>query len=223
MFLKITFPQWNIVAYLECLFQCSFKVSKKLNSRYIFTLKNILLLVFFSHSVLSDSLRPRGLQHSRFPCPSPPPGVYSNSCPLSWVKLMSIELMMPLNHCVLCCPLLLLTSTRVFSIESTLCNRWPKYWSFSISPSNEYSLLISFRIDWFDLLAVQGILKSLLQFESSNSLVLSLHNGPTLTSVSDCWKNHSFDYMGPVDKVIYVLFNTLSRYVTVFLLRSKHF
>ena len=84
MFLKITFPQWNIVAYLECLFQCALKVSKKLNSKYIFTLKKILLLVFFSHSVLPDSLRPRGLQHSRFPCPSPPPGVYSNSCPLSW-------------------------------------------------------------------------------------------------------------------------------------------
>ena len=84
MFLKISFPQWNIVANFELLFQCAFKVSKKLNSKYMFTLKIILLLLFFSHSVLSDSLRLHGLQHSRFPCPSLPPGVYSNSCPLSW-------------------------------------------------------------------------------------------------------------------------------------------
>ena len=89
----------------------------------------------------------------------------------SWslLKLMSIELVMPSNHLILCYPLLLLLSIfpsfRVFSNESTLCTRWPKYWSFSfsISPSNEYSGLISFRIDWFDLLAVQGTLKSLIQ------------------------------------------------------------
>ena len=83
----------------------------------------------------------------------------------SLLKLMSIELLMPSNHHILCCPLLLLssifTSIRVFSKESILCIRWPKYWSFSISPSDEYSGLNSFRIDWFDLLAVQGTLKSL--------------------------------------------------------------
>ena len=91
----------------------------------------------------------------------------------SWslLKLMSIESVMPSNHLILCHPLLLppsfLPSIRVFSNESALCIRWPKYWSFSISPSNEHSGLISFRIDWFDLLAVQGTLKSLLQHHSS--------------------------------------------------------
>ena len=96
---------------------------------------------------------------------------------LSLLKLMSIELVMPCNHLVLWHPLLLLPSIfpsiRVFSNESALCIKWPKYWSFSfsISPSNEYSGLISFKIDWFDLLAVQGTLKSLLQHESSKALI----------------------------------------------------
>ena len=112
----------------------------------------------------------------------------------SLLKLMSIELVMPFNHLILCHPLLFLPSIflsiRVFSNESVLPIRWPKYWSFSlsISPSNEYSGLISFRIDWFDLLDVQGTLKSLLQHHSSksiNSLALSLLYGPTLTSVHD--------------------------------------
>ena len=99
----------------------------------------------------------------------------------SWslLKLMSIRLVMPSNHLILCHPLLLLPSIfpriRVFSNESVLCIRWPKYWSFSISPSNKYSGLISFRIDWLDLLKVQGTLKSLLQLKSINSLVSSLH------------------------------------------------
>ena len=100
----------------------------------------------------------------------------------SWslLKLMSIESVMPSNHLIFCCPLLLLPSvfpsTRVFSNESVLCIRWPKYWSFSfsfsISPSNDYSGLISFRIDWLDLLAVQGTLKSLLQYHSSKASIL---------------------------------------------------
>ena len=124
---------------------------------------------------------------------------------ISWglLKLMSIELGMPSNHLILCCPLLLLPSTfpsiRIYSNESALCIRWPKYWSvsFSISPSNEYSGLISFRIDCFDLLAVQGTLKSLPtpQFKSISSSVFSFLYGPTLTSIHDYWKNHSFDYM----------------------------
>ena len=120
----------------------------------------------------------------------------------SLLKLMSIELVMPSNHFMLCCPLLLLSSIfpsiGVFSNESVLRIRWPKYWSFSfsISPSNEYSGLISFRMDWLDLLAVQGTLKSRLQhqFERINSSSLSLANGPTLTPVHDYWKTHSFDY-----------------------------
>ena len=94
----------------------------------------------------------------------------------SLLKLMSIKLVMPSNHLILCRPLLLLSSVfpsiRVFSNESALCIRWPKYWSFSISPSNDYSGLISFRIDWFELLAVQGTLKSLLQHHSSKASIL---------------------------------------------------
>ena len=118
----------------------------------------------FSRSVMSDSLRPHESQHSRPPCPSPTPRVYSNSCPSS--------------HHINCCPLLLLPpippSVRVFSNESTLRMRCPKYWSFSfsISPSNEYSGVISFRMDWFDHLAVQGTLKSLLQHHSSKASIL---------------------------------------------------
>ena len=93
----------------------------------------------------------------------------------SLLKLMSIELVMPSNHLILCCPLLpppIFPSIRVFSNESVLHIRWPKYWSFSFSPSNEYSGLISFRMDWLDLLAVQGTLKSLLQHHSSKTSIL---------------------------------------------------
>ena len=119
----------------------------------------------------------------------------------SLLRLMSIELVMPSNHLILCRPLLLLPSifpsNRVFSDESALCITWPKCWSFSfsISPSKEYSGLISFRMDWFDHLAVQGTLKSLPptpQFKSINS-VLSLLHSPTLTSIHDHRKNHSLD------------------------------
>ena len=95
----------------------------------------------------------------------------------SLLNFMSIKSVMPSNHLILCHPLLLLsifTSIRVFSNELTLCMRWPKYWSFSISPSNEYSRLISFRIDWFDLLGVQGTLKSLFQHHSAKASVLWL-------------------------------------------------
>ena len=120
----------------------------------------------------------------------------------SWslCKPMSIESVMPSNHLILCHPLLFLPSIfpniRVFSSESVLHIRWPKYWSFSISPSNEYSGLIFFRIDWFALPAVQGTLKSLLptpQFKSISSYVLSFLYSPPLTSVHEYWKNHSFD------------------------------
>ena len=108
---------------------------------------------------------------------------------------------MPCNHLILSCPLLLLPSIfpsmRVFSNEFTIHIRWPKYWIFSISPSNKYSGLISFWIGWFDLLSIQGTLKSppAPQFESINSSALSLLYGPTLTSIHDYWKNHSFDWM----------------------------
>ena len=116
-------------------------------------------------------------------------------------KLMSIESVMPSNHLILCHPLLLLPSIfpsiRVFSNESALRNRWPKYWSFSfsISPSNEHPGLISFRMDWLDLLAVQGTLKNLLQQHSSKASILwcSAFFVVQLTSVHDHWKNHSLD------------------------------
>ena len=123
----------------------------------------------FSCSVVSDSLRPREPQHSRPPCPSPTPGVHSNT---------SIESVMPSSHLILCRPLLLLPSIflsiRVFSNDSALHIRWPKYWSFSfnISLSNEHPGLISFRMDWLDLLAVQGTLKSLIQHHSSKASIL---------------------------------------------------
>ena len=115
----------------------------------------------------------------------------------SWLKLMSV---MPPNHLALCRPLLFLPSVfpsiRVFSNESTLRMRWPKYWSFSISPSSEYSGLISFRIDCFYLLAVQKDSQESSvtpQFKSINSSALSFLHRPTLTSIHDHWKNHSLD------------------------------
>ena len=119
----------------------------------------------------------------------------------SLLKLMSVESVIPSNYLIVCHPLPLLPSVfpsiRVFSSESVLHIKWPKYWSFNftISPSNEYSGLIFFRIDWFDLLAVQGTLETLLQkqLESINSSVLSLLYGPTLPFIHDYWKNHSFD------------------------------
>ena len=145
----------------------------------------------FSHSVVSDSLQP----HEHRAC---------LSFTISWslLKLMSIELVMPSNHLILSHLLLLLpsvfSSISVFSNDSALRIRWPKYWSFSHSPSNEHSRLISFRIDWFDLLAVQETLKSLLQHNLKASilwrsafLMVQLSH-PYMTN----WKNHSFDYMG---------------------------
>ena len=125
--------------------------------------------VQFSHSVVSDSLLPHGLYHARLPCPSPTSGAYSNSCPSSWWCHPTIS-----SSVVPFLPPSILPSIRVFSNESVwqwtmYWVRWPKYWSFSfsISPSDEYSGLISFRMDWLDLLAIQGTLKSLLHHHSS--------------------------------------------------------
>ena len=127
-----------------------------------------MLLLLFSHSVVSDSLQPHGRQHTRHPSPSLSP---------SLLKLMSIESITPSNHLILYCPLLLpsiFPSIRLFSNELALHIRWPNNWSFSfsISPSHEYSRLVSFRIDSFDLLAVQRTLKSLLQHHSSKASIL---------------------------------------------------
>ena len=144
---------------------------------------------------------------------------------------MSIESEMPSNHLILCCPLLLLLSIfhsiRVFSNESALRIRWPKYWSFSfsISPSNEYSELTSFRFDWLDLLAVQGTLKDLLQHHSSKASILwcsaffmvQLSHPYMTTGKTIALTRRTF-----VGKAMSLLFNTLSRFVTAFLPRNKH-
>ena len=146
-------------------------------------------------------------------------------------KLMSIELVIPSNHLILCCPLLLplsiFPSIRVFSNESVLRIRWPKYWSFSfhISLSNEHSGLISFRMDWLDLLAVQGTLKSLLQHHSlkasifwcSAFFIVQLSHPYMTTSKTIALTKYYF-----VGKVMSLLFNMLSRLVITFLPRSKH-
>ena len=171
---------------------------------------------------MSNSLRAHELQHARLPCPSPTPRVYSNSWPLSqWCHP---------SHLILCRPLLLLPSIppsiRVFSNESTLRIRWPKYWSFSfsISPSNEHPGLISFRMDWLDLLAVQGPLKSLLQHHSWTALIfrhsaffpVQLSHPYMTTGKTVALTRRTF-----AGKVKSLLFNMLSRLVITFLLRSK--
>ena len=157
---------------------------------------------------MSNSFRPHGLQQARLPCPSPIPGIYSNTCPF--------------NHFILCRPLLLLPrippSIRVFSNESTLHIRWPKYWSFSFSiiPFKEHPGLISFRMDWLDLLTVQGTLKILLQHHSSKVSILQLSAffivqllHPYMTT----GKTIALTRQTFVDKVRSLLFNMLSRLV----------
>ena len=148
----------------------------------------------------------------------------------SLLKLKSIELVMPFNHLILCRPLLLpsiFPSIRVFSSESALHIRWPKYWrlSFSINPSNEYSGLISFSIDWLDLLAVQGTLKSLLQHHSLKASVIQCSvflmiqlSHPYLTT----GKTMALTIWTFVSKVMSLVFNVLSRFAIAFLPRSKH-
>ena len=155
--------------------------------------KKSLSLVQFSRSIMSDSLWPHGLQHTRPPCPSPTPGVYSNSCPLSqWCIQPSHPLSPP------SLPAFNLSQHKGLFKWVSSSHQVAKHWSFSfsISPPNEYSGLISFRMDWLDLFAVQGALKSLLQNHSSkasNSSALSFLHSPTLTSIHDHWKNHSLD------------------------------
>ena len=146
----------------------------------------------FSHSVMSNSATPWTAARQAF---------LSITNSQSLLKLMSIKSVMSSKHLILYCPLLLpsiFPSIRVFSNESVLHIRWPEYWSFSfsISPSNEYPRLSSFRIDWFDLLGVQGTLKNLLQHCSSKASVLwcSAFYSTTLTSIHDYLKNHRFDW-----------------------------
>ena len=169
---------------------------------------------------MSNSLQPHGLQHA----------VLSVTSSQNLLKLMSIESVMPSNHLTLC-PLLLLLSifprTRVYSNESVLCIRWPKYWSFSfsISPSKEYSGLISLRIDWLDLLAVQATLKSLFQHHSSKASIfqcsafftVQLSHPYMITGKLIALTRQTF-----VGKVMSLLFNMLSRLVIAFFPRSMH-
>ena len=177
--------------------------------------------VQFRPLVVSNSLWPHESQHARPLCPSPTP---------SLPKLMSIESVMPSNHLILCRPLLLLppipSSIRVFFNESTLRMRWPKYWSFSfnISPSSEHPGLIFFRMDWLDLLAVQGTPKSLLQHHSSKASILRCSAFFTVQL------SHPYVTIGKtialtrqtfVGKVMSLLFNMLSWLVVPFLPRSK--
>ena len=184
--------------------------------------------VQFSRSVVSDSLRPHGLQHARPPCPSPTPGVCSNSCPLSlWCHPPSHSLLSPSP------PTFSLSQHQglfkwVSSSNDSFFKwvRWPKDWSFSfsISPSSEYSGLISFRIDRLDLLAVQGTLKSLLQHHSSKLSVLR-HSAFLIVQLSHPYvttgKTIALTRLTFVDKVMSLLFNMLSRLVITFLPRSK--
>ena len=170
---------------------------------------------------MSNSLRPHEPQHTS------PPSITNYQSP---PKPTSIELMMPSNHLILCRPLLLLPSIfpsiRVFSNESTLHIRWPKYWSFNfnISPSNEHPGLISFRMDWLDLLAAQGTLKSLLQHHSSKASTLQ-RSGFSIVQLSHSYmttgKTIALTICAFVDKVMSLLLNMLSRLVITFLPRSN--
>ena len=174
----------------------------------------------FSHSVVSDSLQPHAARQASL-------SILNSR---SLFKLMSIESVMPSSHLILCHPLVLLPSVfpsiRVFSNESVFHIRWPKYWSFSfsISPSNEYSGSISFRMDWFDLVEVQGTLKSLLQHQSSKALILQrsaffivqLSHSYTTTGKTIALTRWTF-----VCKVMSLLFNMISKLVITFLPRSK--
>ena len=150
------------------------------------------ILCRFSVAQSCLTLQPHRLQHVRLPCPSPSPRACSNSCPLSqWCHITISSSVVPFSSC-----LQSFLASGSFPMNQFFAS-WSKYWSFSfsISPSNEYSGLISFRIDWFDLLAVQGTQESspTPQFKSINFSVLSLLYGPTLTSIHAYWENHSFD------------------------------
>ena len=184
------------------------------------------MLLLFSHSVMSDSV----VSDSVTQWTAARQASLSFTISLSLLKFMSTETVMPSNHLILCHPLLLLPSIipsiRVFANESALHIRWPKYWSFSfsISPSNEYAGLISFRIDWFDL-AVQGTFKSLLQHHSSKASIL-WHSTFVMVQLSHPYmttgKTIALTRRTFVGKVMSLLLNMLSRLVIAFFPRSKH-
>ena len=178
-------------------------------------------LLLFTHSVMSDSLQPHGLQHTRLRCPSPSPGACSNSCPLSQGYHPSISSsVVPLFSCLQSFP-----ASGSFLKSQFIISGGQKYWSFSFSPFNEYSGLISFQIAWLDLLAVQGTLKCLLQHRSLKASIIwcsaffidQLSHLYMTTGKTIALTRGTF-----VDKVMSLLFNRLSRFVMAFLPRSKH-
>ena len=182
--IRKTVPQWNLNTVLPFYHICIFmkpplQYTIKIQNYFITIEISIMLPLYchaqspsvqFSCSVVSDSLQAHGLQHARFPCPSPTLWACSNSCPLSrWCHPTVSSSVVPFSS-----PLQFFPEIRVFPSELVLCIRWPKYWSFSfsISPSNGYSGLISLRIDWLDFPEVQGTLNSLLQYHSSKASIL---------------------------------------------------
>ena len=185
-------------------------------------MKLLLSSVQFSRSFRSDSLRPHEPQHARPPCPSPTPRVYSNSCPSSqWCHPAISSSVVPFSSCLQSFP-----ASGSFSNELALHIRWPKYWSFSfnISPTNEHPGLISFRMDWLDLLAVQETVKSLLRHHSSKASILQ-HSAFFIAQLSHPYmttgKTIALTRRTFVGKVMSLLFNMLSRLVITFLPRSK--
>ena len=170
-----------------------------------------LLFMFFSHVWL---LATHGLQYNRLSCPSPSPG--ASQTHVHWVS----DTIQPSHPLSAPSPAFSLSQHQGISNESALCIRWPKYWSFIISPSNEYSGLISFRIDSFDLCAVKETLKSLFQHHTSKHQFNLLY-GPTLTSVLTTGINIPFTIQTCIGKVMFLLFNMLSRFIITFLPRSK--
>ena len=178
--------------------------------------------VQLSSSVVSDPLQPPGLQHARLPCTSPTPRACSNSLPSSqWSHPAISSSVVSISSCLQSFP-----ASAYFSHESVLCITWPKYrsFSFSISPSNEYSALIFFRMDWLDLLVVQGTLKSLLQLHSSEASIL-WHSVFFIVQLSHPYmttgKTIALTKRAFVGKVMSLLFNKLSRLILTFLPRSK--
>ena len=201
---------------------CLWYQEKKETNSELCSLTFLVLSYFFqfSCSVMSYSLWPHGLQYSRLPCPLPTPRACSNSCPLSsWCHLTISSSVVPFTSYLQSFP-----ASGFFSNESALRIRWSKYWSFSFSPSSEYSGLISFRIDWFDLLAVQGTLKSLLQHHSSKASIL-WRSAFFMVQLSHPYmttgKTIALTRWNFVSKVISLLFNMLFRLVIAFLPRSK--
>ena len=233
MLVYCIFIHFNVFLKILFLFWCSVLVSSQWLDIFLLYFYHWFLVWFirgqrthyqsvqFSCSVGSDSLRPHGLQHTRLPCPSLTPWACSNSVPLSqWCHPIISSSVIPFSSCLQSFPV-----SGSFPM-SVLCIRWPKYWSFSfsISPSNEYSGLISFNIDLFDLPAVQGTLKSLFKHHSSKASILQC-SAFFMIQLShpymDTGKTIFLTIWTFVDKVMSLLFNMLTSFVIAFLPRSK--